>query len=161
MSARRRTPRDRANPYFLVRPSSIQGRGAFATRRIPRRTRIIEYTGELITHEEADARYDDLSMSRHHTFLFTVNSRMVIDAARGGNAARFINHSCEPNCEPIIVGHRVFIRSIRVIQPGEELSYDYNYEREEDDDTIAETLYACRCGAGRCRRTILSPRSAR
>jgi len=161
MAARRSSPRDRPNPYFRLRRSAIQGRGAIAIRRIPRFTRIIEYTGERITHEEADARYDDLSMKRHHTFLFTVNTRMVIDAAHGGNAARFINHSCEPNCEPIIVGHRVFIRSNRVIEPGEELSYDYNYEREEDDDAIAETLYACRCGSRRCRRTILSPRSPR
>jgi len=161
MVARRGIPRDRPNPYFRLRRSPIQGRGAFAIRHIPRGTRIIEYTGERITHAEADARYDDLSMARHHTFLFTVDSRVVIDAARGGNAARFINHSCEPNCEPIIVGGRVFIRSIRAIKPGEELSYDYNYEREEDDDAIAETVYACRCGARRCRRTILSARTAR
>src|SRR4030095_10807569 len=77
----RSTPASNANKYFTLRRSSIQGRGAFATRLIKRGTRIIEYTGERISHEEADRRYDDNGMGRHHTFLFTIDKKTVIDAA--------------------------------------------------------------------------------
>lgn len=143
------------NPWFVVERSAIQGRGAFARQRIPKGTRIIEYLGERITHAEASRRYDDASMRRHHTFLFTVSSRTCIDAARTGNDARFINHSCAPNCEAVQVGTRIFIHARRAIRPGEELSYDYAYEVEDAD----VDLYVCRCGAPRCRGTILSPSS--
>src|SRR5687768_10679939 len=85
--------------YFVLRRSAIQGRGAFAIRPVRKGTRIIEYTGERISHDEADRRYDDAGMGRHHTFLFSVDRKTVIDAAVGGNDARFINHSCAPNCE--------------------------------------------------------------
>jgi hypothetical protein len=150
----------RASRFFEVRPSPIQGRGGFATRRIPRGTRIVEYTGERITHAEADARYDDARGPRHHTFLFTVDRETVVDAAVGGNAARFINHSCEPNCRPVIEGGRVYIVVARDIAPGEELSYDYAYTREGGTDEQREERYSCGCGARRCRGTMLSPRRA-
>ena len=114
----------RGNRYLEVRPSPIQGLGGFATRPIARGTRIVEYTGERITHAEADARYDDIGMPRHHTFLFTVDGRTVIDAAGGGGVARFLNHACEPNCAPLIEGERVFITARRDIGTGEELTYD-------------------------------------
>jgi len=149
----------RSNRWFAIRRSSIQGRGAFATRFIPRGTRIIEYTGERITHKEADARYDDASMDRHHTWLFTVNSRVVVDAAVGGNAARFINHCCEPNCAIEIEKGHIYVDAARDIEPEEELTYDYAYEREEGDDEGSEKLYMCLCGARRCRGTILAPDS--
>jgi uncharacterized protein len=151
-------PRDRFRKVFEVRPSPVQGRGAFATRLIPRGTRIIEYVGERITHEEADARYDDRSAPRHHTFLFTVDDRTVVDAAVGGNDARFVNHSCEPNCTINIERGRIFIDALREIPPGEELFYDYAFRREQGDESEAERLYACRCGSRRCRGTILSRR---
>lgn len=143
--------------WFRLGPSPIQGRGAFAGRFIPRRTRIIEYTGERITHAEADARYDDESMERHHTWLFSVSGRVVVDAAFGGNDARFINHSCEPNCVIEIERGRVYVDAWVDIQVGEELTYDYAYEREDGDDKESEKNYACRCGATRCRGTILRP----
>ena len=141
---------------FDVRSSGIHGKGAFARRRISRGTRIIEYVGERITHEEADARYDDAAMDRHHTCLMTVNRRWVIDAAVGGNDARFINHSCRPNCEIVVSRGRVFIDALADIEPGEELCYDYAYEREAGDDELAETRFPCHCGAPGCRRTILA-----
>ncbi len=146
------------SPYFIIRQSSIQGRGAFALRRIRKGTRIIEYTGERISSAEADRRYDDDSMRRHHTFLFTVTSRTVVDAAVHGNDARFINHSCDPNCEAVIEDGRIFIEAIRTIQPGEELGYDYQYEREQGYGEEEERFYACRCGAPNCRGTILAPK---
>ena len=147
--------------WFRIGRSSIEGRGGFATRLVPRGTRIVEYTGERISHEEADARYDDESMSRHHTLLFTVNRKVVVDAAVGGNEARFINHSCQPNCDIEIVRGRIYIDARRDILPDEELSYDYAYERDENDDKRTEKLYICRCGARLCRGTILRPRSNR
>jgi hypothetical protein len=144
-------------PPFEIRRSSIQGRGAFATRRIKKGERVIEYTGERISWKEADRRYDDSSMTRHHTFLFTLTRRTCVDAGVGGNDARFINHSCAPNCEAVIVNGRIYIDAIREIRPGEELSYDYAYERDADTDEDEEQLYMCRCGAPNCRGTILAP----
>jgi len=149
---------DRADLPYEIRKSRIQGRGAFATRRIRAGTRIVEYVGERITREEADARYDDESMARHHTFLFAVDDDTVIDAAHGGNSARFINHSCDPNCEAVIEDGRVFIEAVKNIQPGAELTYDYAYERNDDHDEESERLYACHCGAPTCRGTILAPK---
>jgi uncharacterized protein len=142
-------------PLFEVRSSPVHGLGAFALRRISRGTRIIEYTGERITHEEADARYDDEAMAQHYTCLMTVNRKWVIDAAVGGNEARFINHSCDPNCHLVISRGRVFIHALADIEPGDELFYDYSYEREEDDDESAVARYPCRCGAKECRGTLL------
>jgi uncharacterized protein len=142
---------------FELRRSPIQGQGAFATRRIRKGTRIIEYTGERITQEQADERYDDESMARHHTFLFTLDEDTVLDAAVGGNEARFINHSCDPNCQALIEDDRIFIYALRAIAPGEELVYDYAYERVEGMDEESEQLYVCRCGAKSCRGTILAP----
>ena len=149
------------NKYFLLRSSPIQGRGAFAIRPIRRGTRIIEYTGEVISHDEADRRYDDGTMGRHHTFLFSVSNKKVIDAAVGGNEARFINHSCAPNCEAIDDRSRIYIEAIRDIAPGEELTYDYAYERDGTEDERWEKVYACRCGAPTCRGTILAPKKTR
>lgn len=143
--------------YFEIRSSSIQGRGAFATRRIRKGTRLIEYVGERISHAEADRRYDDDTMRRHHTFLFTLNNRTVLDAAVDGNEARFINHSCDPNCEAVIDGSHIYIESIKTIQPGAELVYDYQYERAPDADESDEARYPCRCGSPKCRGTILAP----
>jgi SET domain-containing protein len=143
--------------YFEIRRSPIQGRGAFALRRIRKGTRLIEYTGEHISHDEADRRYDEATMKRHHTFLFTLNKRTVVDAAVGGNEARFINHSCDPNCEAVIDSGHIYIEAKRTIQPGEELVYDYQYERADDADESDEKRYPCRCGAPNCRGTILAP----
>jgi len=142
---------------FELRASTIQGRGAFATRFIRKGARIIEYIGERISQEEADERYDDATMRRHHTFLFNIDEDTVIDAAREGNDSRFINHSCEPNCQAFQEGDRIFIYARRDIQPGEELSYDYGYERTEDMGPEEEKLYVCRCGTPSCRGTILAP----
>jgi uncharacterized protein len=144
-------------PPFELRDSPIQGRGAFATRRIRKGARIIEYTGERISQDEADERYDDESMGRHHTFLFTLDEKTVIDAAVGGNEARFINHSCDPNCQALIEDDKIFIYALKDIPPGTELVYDYAYERAEGMDEESEKLYMCRCGAKNCRGTILAP----
>ncbi len=141
-----------------VKRSSIQGLGAFATTRIPKGTRIIEYTGERITPAEADRRYNDDATDHPRVLLFSVDSRTVIDAAVGGNEAQYINHSCEPNCAAVTDKKRIYIEALRNIQPGEELLYDYNLTRESDDDAALEKRYACRCGAPTCRGTMLVPK---
>ena len=140
-----------------VRASAIHGQGVFARRPIREGTRIIEYAGERISDREADARYDDRSMERHHTYLMALADGRCIDAAVGGNDARLINHSCDPNCQAVEVDGRVWIEAIRPIAAGEELSYDYAYDRHESDD---ESFYRCRCGASACRGTILAPRDS-
>jgi uncharacterized protein len=144
---------------FVIKRSKIQGKGGFATRLIRKGARVAEYLGERISPAEGDRRYDDDKMARHHTFLFVVDKKIVIDAAVDGNDARFINHSCDPNCEAVIEDRRVFIEALRTIRAGDELSYDYSYDR--DDATgwgkEAEAQYPCHCGADNCRGTILSP----
>jgi len=148
------TPDD-ASP-FEVRRSGIHGRGAYATRRIAKGTRIVEYLGERITHKQADARYEDKGQDDGHTFLFVVNSRVVIDAGVDGNDARFINHSCDPNCDTVIESQRVFIEAIRDIEPGDELGYEYGLTWESTDDPEELANYQCRCGAVNCRGTMLA-----
>ncbi|MGH2626265.1 MAG: SET domain-containing protein, partial [Anaerolineales bacterium] len=113
---------------FRVRRSPIHGRGAFAVRPIRKGTRIIAYAGERISPGEADRRYDDGAKGHVHVLLFIVDRKTEIDAGVGGNEARFINHSCDPNCEAVLDGRRVFIEAIRDIGPGDELTYDYNLQ---------------------------------
>ena len=143
---------------FEIRQSPVAGLGAFATRPIRKGTRLIEYVGERILQSEADARYDDDAMEHHHTFLFTVDRKTVIDASSGGNEARFINHSCEPNCEALLEGKRVFIKAIANIEPGAELFYDYGLERNEPYQESWKELYGCKCGAATCRGTMIRGR---
>ena len=140
---------------FKVRSSVIAGKGAFAIRPIKKGETLIEYVGERITHAEADRRYDDESMDEHHTFLFTITSRMVIDATSDGNESRFINHSCDPNCEAEITKGRVWISAIKHIVVGEELHYDYGYERSGDETAEDEARYKCLCGTKKCRGSIM------
>ncbi len=158
-----RTPARRTHKQsdlpFVIKKSTIAGRGAFATRRIRTGQRIVEYIGERITHVEADRRYDDEAMPEHHTFLFAIDGTHVIDGSVNGNDARFINHSCDPNCEAVDEDGHIFVEAIKNIQPGSELTYDYQFERGEDDDELDESRYPCRCGTARCRGTILAPRA--
>ena len=141
---------------FEVRTSPIQGRGAFAIRHIPAGTRLVEYAGERLTPREADERYPDVPEERHHTFLFAIDDDVVIDAAVNGNEARWINHSCDPNCDAVVEDKRIWIESIRDIQPGEELAYDYAYVLEERHTPAAKRRFPCNCGADVCRGTLLT-----
>jgi SET domain-containing protein len=150
--------RDRRRPMIEVRHSPVHGYGVFALRRIRKGTTVIEYLGDRITHEQADERYEDKDAKDNHTFLFTVDSKTVIDAGRNGNEARFINHGCDPNCESGIMTKRVFIEAIRTIQPDEELVYDYQITRDPDDPDDVDEVFACRCGAPACRGSMLEPK---
>jgi SET domain-containing protein len=152
--------KEEPNPYFEVRQSAIQGKGGFATRNIRKGTRLVEYLGQRISWRTADKRYDDEKMGRHHTFLFTIDDKTVIDAAVNGNDARFLNHSCDGNCEAISDRKRIFLEARRSIKAGEELLYDYQYERTDDHTEEDEKFYACRCGSPKCRGSILAPKPA-
>jgi SET domain-containing protein len=154
-SSRPRKSPPASSSLVEARQSSIHGRGVYAAAPIRKGTRIIEYVGERISHAEADRRYEVKGPDDGHTFLFIASSRTVIDAGVDGNEARFINHSCHPNCETVIEGSRVFIDAIRDIKAGEELGYDYQLTWESTDEPEELALYACRCGAKKCRGTML------
>jgi SET domain-containing protein len=144
---------------IAVRRSRIQGRGVFATRDIASGDRIVEYLGDRMSHDEADATCpDDEAAERHHTFLFAVDDDVVIDGSRNGNDARFINHSCDPNTEVVIVRQRVYVHALRDIESGEELFYDYWYMTDESY-TLEDLrrIYPCRCGSKSCRGTLARP----
>jgi hypothetical protein len=142
-------------PLFEVRHSRVHGHGVFALRRIRKGTNIIEYLGEHVTPELADARYAGKDPKDGHTFLFTVDSKIVIDAGIDGNDARFVNHSCDPNCQTVQVGKRIFIEALRTIRLGEELAYDYRIKRDADDLADIDRVFRCLCGARNCRGTML------
>jgi hypothetical protein len=140
-----------------VRRSAVHGLGVFAAKQIPKGTRIIEYVGERVSHDEADRRYEEKDANDSHTFLFIVDKKTVIDAGADGNDARFFNHSCDPNCESTVEKRRVFIEALRDIEPGTELTYDYQIHREDDDPQNIDEVFACRCGFPNCRGTMLWP----
>ena len=140
---------------YIVRRSKIHGKGIFALTDIPKGTRLMEYLGERITHKEADRRYAAEHENSPHTMLFAVDDKTVIDATRRGNSARFINHSCAPNCEAIEEDGRIFIETIKSIPAGGELTYDYNLILEERHTPAVKRAHACFCGVRKCRGTLL------
>jgi SET domain-containing protein len=152
--AAKKTVKPVKSPLYEVRRSKIQGRGAFAIATIRKGQRVDEYLGQRITHEEADRRYDD-DQGRHHTFLFVLDDDTVLDARYGGSDARFINHSCDPNCETVIERGHIYIKAMKTIQPETELTYDYRYEWQDDHGPEDVRTYLCRCGSKKCRGTIL------
>jgi len=151
-STRERTP---PNRWLVLRQSKIHGRGVYARVDIPKGTRLIEYTGELISNDEADRRYEDEKMREHHTFLFILNETTCVDAAVGGNISRFINHSCDPNCIAWIEGDHIWIDALRDIRKGEELGYEYEYDFLPEYTVEDLEFYGCECGSPKCRGTIV------
>jgi len=148
----------RAGRRIQVRRSGVHGKGVFAVAPIAAGETIIEYKGEVITWDEALRRHPHDPDDPHHTFYFHIDDQHVIDAKYGGNAARWINHACDPNCEADEVDGRVFIKALRDIQPGEELFYDYGLIIDERYTPKLKKQYACRCGSPKCRGTMLAPK---
>lgn len=145
-------------PWHVVRKSTLHGNGVFAARNIPQGTRIIEYTGKRISPKQADDMHPVNPDDPFHTFFFSTSSGKIIDGGDGGNDSRWVNHSCDPNCETQegSGGKRVYIYAIRDIMKGEELFYDYGLIM---DGRITKTLrqqYKCLCGAQACRGTMLA-----
>jgi SET domain-containing protein len=145
-------------PLYVVRDSKIHGKGVFAARRIPAGTRIVEYKGERISTEEADRREAAKPADCFHTFFFSLEDGQIIDGGVRGSDARWINHSCAPNCEAQEDEGRVFIYALRDIRRGEELNYDYGLILEQRHTPAIKRAYGCRCGAPECRGTLLAPK---
>ena len=149
---------------IATRKSAIHGNGMFAVAPLKKGERLIEYKGRRRTHEDVDAG-DTGDADSGHTFLFTLNEVFVIDANFEGNSARWINHSCAPNCEAVLEEHeddpeksRVFIDAMRAIKPGEELTYDYGITLAERHTPRLKKIWACRCGSKNCTGTMLRPK---
>lgn len=147
---------------IVARKSPIHGNGVFAVAAIAAGTRIIEYKGRRLTHARAD-RGAAGAVESGHTFLFTLNARYVIDASVDGNSARWINHSCEPNCQAVLVEaagrdrrkDRIFIEALRDIAPGEELTYNYGITLAQRHTPRLKKIWACHCGSPHCTGTLL------
>ena len=148
-----------------ARQSDIHGNGVFAIANIKKGEQVVEYKGKRRTHAEVD-KDDTGDVESGHTFLFTLNDDYVIDANHKGNKARWINHSCDPNCEAVIDEHegknrkkdRVLIEAIRNIKPGEELTYNYGITLDEPHTSRLKKIWECKCGSKKCTRTMLQPK---
>jgi SET domain-containing protein len=127
-------------PKITRRKSSVQGYGVFATQEIARNAKVIDYAGELIRNGKACEAREERYMKQDCVWVFRVNRAWSRDANVGGNVARFINHSCAPNCWIDVVGKTIWIRAARRIYPGEELTYDYAID--------GELTIPCRCRPG-------------
>jgi len=141
--------------YCEVRGSAIHGRGVYATQFIPKETKIIEYVGELIDKEESEKRANkqhakSLKTGDAAVYIFTLSKKWDIDGNVPWNTARLINHSCNPNCEAWIEGRKIFIHSLRDIEAGEELTFDYGFDVDCYED------HPCRCGTNECIGYIVS-----
>lgn len=141
---------------LVLRSSRIHGKGVFAREPIPAGTRIIEYEGEHITDAQGDERYPYDPELPYHTFLFKLDDDLLIDGGTGGNISRWINHSCDPNCETVIEDDRIFVDAIRDIRAGEELTYDYHFIVPERHTAKVKKRYPCICGSGSCRGTMIT-----
>jgi SET domain-containing protein len=154
-------PSGRTGRRIQVRRSGVHGKGVFALQHIPAGATLIEYTGEVISWKEALRRHPHDPKDPNHTFYFHIDDGHVIDAKHGGNASRWINHSCEPNCEADEQDGRVFIKALRDLAPGEELFYDYGLVIDERYTPKLKKEYACHCGSPDCRGTMLAPKRGR
>ena len=141
-----------------VRRSGVHGKGVFALAPIRKGEVVIEYKGELIGWPEALRRHPHDPTDPHHTFYFHIDDARVIDAKVGGNAARWINHACTPNCEADDVDGRIFIKALRTLRPGEELFYDYGLIIDLRYTAKLKKQFECRCGTTACRGTMLAPK---
>jgi SET domain-containing protein len=141
-----------------VRRSGVHGKGVFALQPLAEGETIIEYTGKVITWKQAQKAHPHDPDDPNHTFYFHIDDKRVIDAAVGGNAARWINHACDPNCEADEQDGRIFIKALRDLRPGEELFYDYGLVIDERYTPKLKKQFECRCGTRKCRGTMLAPK---
>ncbi len=143
---------------WKVKKSKVHGSGIFATKEIPKGTKVIEYVGDIVTRSEGDRRSGRRikkflnSEKTGSVYIFELNKTHDIDGFVARNKARFINHSCKPNCEVDIIKNRIWISSIKKIRKGEELSYDYGYSFDKDDYKD----HLCKCGSKNCIGFIIS-----
>lgn len=152
VSPRRAKQQEEARPEIDPKASKFRLRlsyspihrwGVYAEERIPKGRKIIEYTGERISRRETKRRYEE----RKENYLFTLNSYWTVDGAVGGSGAQYINHCCDPNCYSQIRNGHILYMAKRDIEPGEELTIDYRFDKDVE-------RVECRCGAAACRGTI-------
>ena len=146
------------NRRIQTRRSAVHGKGVFAIQDIGEGETIIEYVGVIISWKEAQKRHPHDPSQPNHTFYFHIDETRVIDGLIGGNSSRWINHSCDANCEADEEGGRVFIKALRDIAPGEELNYDYGLMIDERYSPKLKAEYPCWCNAKSCRGTLLAPK---
>jgi SET domain-containing protein len=156
-----KTPAAKSSPprqRIQTRRSGVHGKGVYALVDLAEGETLIEYTGEIISWDEALLRHPHDPKDPHHTFYFHIDEDRVIDAKYGGNSSRWINHSCDPNCVADEEGGRVFIRALRNIPAGSELFYDYGLVIDEPYTKKLKADYPCWCGSANCRGTLLAPK---
>ena len=143
---------------WKVKKSKIHGTGVFATSNISKNTKIIQYIGEKITKAEGDHRSAERiknflnKKNEGSVYIFELNKKYDIDGSPLYKQARYINHSCNPNCEVDIINNEIWITSIKNIKKGDELSYDYGYVFDVDDYQD----HICKCGSSNCIDYIIS-----
>ena len=143
---------------WKVSKSKVHGKGIIATEDIKKNTKIIQYIGEKVTKKEGDKRSEERlnkylnSEITGSVYIFELNNKYDIDGSVLYNKARYINHSCEPNCEVDISNGEIWISSIKKIKKGDELSYDYGYEFNKNDFRD----HRCKCGSKECIGFIIS-----
>ena len=142
-----------------TRSSGVHGKGVFALHDLAEGETLIEYVGEASRWPEALRRHPHDPAQPNHTFYFHIDEHHVIDANVGGNSSRWINHSCQPNCEAEESGRRVFIKALRNIAAGSELFYDYGLVIDAKYTPKLLADYPCWCGADNCRGTLLAPKA--
>ena len=141
-------------PYRIVR-SRIHNKGIFASRDIRKGERVVQYVGEWVSKEEGDRRSEvqieraEKDPSLGEVYVFELNDDYDIDGNVPENDARFINHSCDPNCEADIVKDEIWIIASKDVKKGEELTYDYSYGLDDFEE------YPCKCGSKNCFGYIL------
>jgi uncharacterized protein len=145
--------------FIKARKSKVHGKGVFATAPIAEGQHLIEYLGQRIDWPEALRRHPHDPQQPNHTFYFALEGGDCLDANVHGNDARWINHSCAPNCEADELHGRVFIKALRNIAKGEELFYNYGLVIDDKYTKKLKAEYACWCGAPTCRGTMLAPKS--
>ena len=150
------------NKYIEVKNSGIHRHGVFAKIDIPKETKIVEYIGEKISAEEGERRHE--RGTENHlkdpennagTYIFILDDDVYLDGDIPENDAKYINHSCEPNCEIDIKDKRIWIHSLRDIKKGEEITYNYGFELYDDDPYFFKK-HPCKCGSKNCPGYILS-----
>ncbi len=143
---------------WKVKKSQVHGYGIFAKRKINKDTSIIQYIGEKISKKEGDRRSAERlkkylnSKKTGSVYIFELDTKFDIDGSPSYNKAKYINHSCDPNCEVDIINGEIWIKSIKSIKKNEELSYDYGYEFDKDDYSD----HICKCGSRKCIGFIIS-----
>lgn len=142
---------------YIVRNSSIHGKGVYAKRDIPKGTRIIEYVGRIVSSKEGE-RIAQEHYEKHKktgggaVYIFELNKKQDIDGDVSWNQAKYINYSCEPNCRYKIIDNHIWIISLKDIKKGEELSYDYGYDLQDYKD------HPCKCNSKNCLGYIIGKR---